>query len=288
MEHRSLAPIVMGVWAAESDQAPVAVSRPGGAPFAEIEAATRVGGRWIIATAQDPSESAATVLWELDGAAAREVRRFPRTLSDGGRRQTRLARRGGRAIGVAVDGQPDLARPPSVWVLGVDLESGVTLDPEPVASLTAWGREAPICTGDDSGWELDVPYPGTLDVQRGDAAPITLQTPIAHILASSDHVCRTLSRNGQSVRDGSSDRPGRANRRDAQPCPRARSGAALGGRQRDVGDAALSTSLLGAIDPSSTRRSRDRSCPGQRLSTLHAEPSATPVFPANWSWHEHC
>ena len=147
MEHRSLAPIVMGVWAAESDQAPVAVSRPGGAPFAEIEAATRVGGRWIIATAQDPSESAATVLWELDGAAAREVRRFPRTLSDGGRRQTRLARRGGRAIGVAVDGQPDLARPPSVWVLGVDLESGVTLDPEPVASLTAWGREAPICTG---------------------------------------------------------------------------------------------------------------------------------------------
>jgi hypothetical protein len=117
----------------ESDRPPVAVKTPSGAPFPDVDSAVRAGGRWIVMTTVAPWST----LWEIDGGWARELRRIPRAGLEGRNDgHGRLARRDdGRAIGVVVDGQPDVSVPPSRWVVPVELPSGATGDPEPLAPL---------------------------------------------------------------------------------------------------------------------------------------------------------
>ncbi len=146
-------------------------------PFGDVEAATRVGRRWYVATSAIAGELPATVLWQIDGALAREMARVPRSTgrwvdattnsesrSDpSAHTATQLARRAdGRALGVVVEGQPSDGRYlPSRWVLPVDLETGAMGDPEPLGTTDLSDRPpVTLCQGDEAGWVLDVSWTG--------------------------------------------------------------------------------------------------------------------------------
>ncbi len=151
----------------ESGRAPAWVPSPAES-FESVGAATRLAGQWYLATSQRPLEPLATVLWKLDGSVARELARLPRVALDG-RRPVRLARRSdGRALGIAVEGQPDLDRDASLWVVGVDADSGEVSDPAELAPLASADGSLSTCTGDEPGWALEMPYPGSVEVRIGE------------------------------------------------------------------------------------------------------------------------
>ncbi|MGD0524731.1 MAG: hypothetical protein ABSE49_06295, partial [Polyangiaceae bacterium] len=131
---RPAAPVSVDVLALETDRPPLEVHRPGGDPFPEVEAAARVGGRWVLATWQAPGELPATVVWLADGGQAREVARVPRAAIEA-RPALRIGKRSdGHTVGLVVDGQPDGERAATMrWVVSVDLESGAVGEPEPLA-----------------------------------------------------------------------------------------------------------------------------------------------------------
>ncbi len=177
------------VFALESDRAPVEEHRPAGEPFGEVQGATRVAGRWYLATAQSGAEQAATVLWALDGGTAREIARLPRS---GGETPsaTRLSHRtDGGAIGLVVEGQSRLdgGKPPR-WVVAVDLESGTVSEPEPLAPADLANPATAFCTGDDSGWVIDLAYSGGIHVNVG-SWTVSLQSPVARLRLSRSGAC---------------------------------------------------------------------------------------------------
>jgi hypothetical protein len=174
----------------ESDRAPLEARRPGGDPFPDLEGATRVSGRWYVSTSQPTGDLAATVVWALDGASVREVARLPRPGSEK-RAATRLARRAdGRAVGLVVEGQPDsLGGATMRWVVGIDLESGAVSDPEPLAPVDFSDREVSLCTGDDGGWTLDVPYPGAVHLHGGAGGEVSLESVLARVRLTRDRAC---------------------------------------------------------------------------------------------------
>ncbi len=175
-------------WCLESGHAPVEVRRAGGEPLPEIQAALRVEGHWVLATPQPGAENGSAVLWVLDGAMAREVARIPRA---GGNVATRLhlARRSeGRGVALAVEGQPDATRPPSMWLMEVDLSTGTAGDPTPLAVFDIYDRSFAACTGDDSGWEIERPYPRTVELElRGWSAKLRGAT--ARVRLTGEHAC---------------------------------------------------------------------------------------------------
>src|SRR5262249_47729254 len=84
----------------EGDRAPVEIRRADGEPFGEIEGVVRTAGRWFLATPPSVGAPApVTVIWQVEGAVARELVRVPRALGDGAPSgRTKLARRSdGRA-----------------------------------------------------------------------------------------------------------------------------------------------------------------------------------------------
>jgi hypothetical protein len=173
----------------ESDRAPVEVTRPGGDPFPDVEAVARVGDRWYFATAQSAGELPAAIVWLVDGVSAREVGRVPRAGLDT-KSPVRLARRAdGRAVGVVVEGQPEADRPPpQLWVTSLDLETGIVGEPERLAPVDLSDRAVSICTGDDGGWVLDLPYPGSVRVAMGVwTSPV--QASLARVRLSRDRAC---------------------------------------------------------------------------------------------------
>jgi len=185
---RSQAAAGADVLVLESDRPPVEVQRPGGDPFPEVEAAARLAGRWYVATTQSPGERGATVLWTLDGTAARELGRVPRAGFET-RPPVHLARRGdGAALGLVFEGQAD-RRGPMLWVVGVDLETGAIGDAEPLAPADLSDRAVSICSGDDGGWEVDLPYPSAVKLRTSNGWSAGLQSTMARMRISSDHAC---------------------------------------------------------------------------------------------------
>jgi hypothetical protein len=175
--------------ALDSGHAPRAIRRADGDVFPDIEAVRQFGGRWYVVSAQAPSEIAATVVWRLDGDSAREVGRFPR-LGPQGRMAAHLARRAqGHAIGVVVEGRPDATQPPRLWLDSVDPETGEIAAPEPLAPLDFGGGAADICTGDDDGWQLDLPYAGNVQIDLLPHATAELQSVLLTIRVSSSSAC---------------------------------------------------------------------------------------------------
>jgi hypothetical protein len=156
------------VFELEADRAPVEVRRADGEPFGEIEGIVRAAGRWFIATPPGPgTTSPTTVIWQIEGAIARELVRVARTVPDSqtspnGR--SRLARRSdGRSIGLVVDGGPTAERSSNVrWVLPIDLESGALGEPEPLGYVDLAGRTLDACTDDTIGWVLDTSMPSSV------------------------------------------------------------------------------------------------------------------------------
>ncbi|HEY8040465.1 MAG TPA: hypothetical protein VIF15_11755, partial [Polyangiaceae bacterium] len=176
--------------ALETDRAPVEVRRPGGDAFADVEGAARIAGRWYVATMQSAGELAASVVWAIDGGVAREIARVPRVGFEA-RPALHIARRtDGRALGLVVDGQPDAERGTTMrWVVGVDLDSGAVGDPEPLAPVDLSGRTVTACAGDDAGWQVDLPYPGTIRVRSAPAWSAVLQSPVARLRLSRERAC---------------------------------------------------------------------------------------------------
>ncbi len=172
----------------ESGRAPLWVTSP--SEWVEsVEAAARLGDRWYVATSQKPLEPVATVLWTLDGSTAHELARLPRVGLEG-RRQVRLARRSdGRALGIAVEGQPSIDADASIWVAGVDGDTGEVSDPSELAPLDSADGAFHICGGDEPGWVLDLPYPGSVEIRIGERWGANLSGTTARVRLSASQAC---------------------------------------------------------------------------------------------------
>ena len=163
-------PGTVAVEVLESDRPALEVKRVGGLELPDLQGAVRSGGRWYVATAQPSGDLAATVLWVIDGAVAREVGRVPRVAPETGG-PLRLARRVGGAASVAlVATAQDPDRASVLWASRFDPEARSFADPEPLAAVDLTDRPAGVCGGDDAGWEVEGLYPGAVDVHVGAAA----------------------------------------------------------------------------------------------------------------------
>jgi hypothetical protein len=219
----------------ESGRPPAWVHSPNES-FEPIEAAARLGGRWYVATSQRPLEPPATVLWTVDGSAAHELARLPRISSDT-RRRVRLGRRSdGRSLAVAVEGQPNVIQDASLWLVGVDTDTGEVSDPAPLAALSALGAPDsgfPLCGGDEPGWILDLPYPASIDVRIGEHWRASLVGATTRVRLSSSRAC-------VEAVAGSTDR-------EAETAPPELSRGSRAASERGAGSEGRSSSAISAI-----------------------------------------
>jgi hypothetical protein len=194
------------VFVLEADRAPFEVRRTGGDALPDVEGAARIGGRWYLATTQGPGELAATVVYALDGAVAHELARVPRAGYEG-RPTLRLARHtDGRSLGLVVDGQADTERGVAWrWVVGIDLASGAAGDPEPLAPVDLSDRPVALCTGDDTGWQVELPYSGSVRVRVPPAFESSVQSTIVRVRLSRERAC--VERLLGSIDSGASSAP---------------------------------------------------------------------------------
>jgi hypothetical protein len=172
----------------ESGHPPAWVRAPADS-FETVEAAARMEGRWYIATSQRSREPPATVLWTLDEPVARELARLPRLALEPRPRVHLALRSDGRAVGIAVEGQPDLARDGSIWIVGVDPDTGEVSDPSPLAALGAVDGALAICAGDEPGWVLDLSYPASVDIRIGENWAATLAGVTTRVRMSAGRAC---------------------------------------------------------------------------------------------------
>jgi hypothetical protein len=174
----------------ETDRPPIEARRASGDSLPDVEAATRVGGVWYIATTQGPGELAAMVVWSLEGAVAHEIARVPRAGFEA-RPAVHLARRlDGRALGLVVDGPRDELQGTALrWVAAVDLESNSVGAPEPLAPADLSDRTVSLCTGDDDGWVVDLPYPGTVRLHMSPGWESELDSTFARMRISHERTC---------------------------------------------------------------------------------------------------
>jgi hypothetical protein len=134
-------------------------------------------------------ELPATIVWALDASGAREVARIPRTGIDG-RPTSVLARRSdGRALGVVVDGQPDDQGFVTRWVESVDLETGALGQPEPLAPTELSDRPVTLCSGDDAGWVVDLPFSGQVSLKVGAVWEAQAQSSNVRLRLSRGRAC---------------------------------------------------------------------------------------------------
>jgi hypothetical protein len=172
----------------ETGRAPTSVRAPPDS-FEAVEAAARLGGRWYVvasARARDPS---AAVVWSVEGAEAHELARVPRVGLDAHPRLYLSRRSDGRALGVAVEGQPDVSRAASLWMMGIDPDSGEASEPTALVSLDAADHAVPACEGDETGWVLDWPYPASVEIRMGERWTASLVGVTARIRVSAARAC---------------------------------------------------------------------------------------------------
>jgi hypothetical protein len=177
----------------EADRAPIEIRRADGEPFVEIDAVTRAGGRWYLATpAPQGAAAPTTTIYQVDGGVARELVRVARAAVETGRPTgTRLARRSdGRALGLVVDGQPTAERSTATrWVLPLDLETGRVGDPELLGYADLAGRPLEACTDDVVGWSFDTSLPSTTVRLRVPQGGGSLHTVYARVRLSATRAC---------------------------------------------------------------------------------------------------
>jgi hypothetical protein len=173
----------------ETNRAPVEVHHSGGDPFADLQGAVRLAGHWYMATAQAQGELPATVLWLVDGNLAREVARLPRIGTEPLPSVRLAGRADGRTVGVVMDGQPSTDGEPVIrWVFPVDVETGAVGEAEPLGPADLSDRSVSACAGDDSGWLVELPYPGQASLRIG-VYSSSLQIPFVRMRLSRDTAC---------------------------------------------------------------------------------------------------
>jgi hypothetical protein len=185
-------PGTVGVQTLEADRPPVDVKRPDNHDLPDLQGAVRSGGRWYVSSAQPSGEPAATVVWVLEGAVAREVGRVPRVGPENAG-PARLARRvgeGSASVALVATGQ-DPDRGAVLWVSRLDLEGHTFGDPEPLAPVDLSDRTVTACAGDDPGWEVQTPYPGVVDVHASgsDGWSSRLQGAMARLRLTPSGAC---------------------------------------------------------------------------------------------------
>jgi hypothetical protein len=177
------------LYALDTGRPPRPIHRADGDVFPDILSAVLVAGRWYLATSSLASQIAATVVWEIDGESAREIARLPKAGPEG-RATLRLARRaGGRGLALIVDGRPDATMPARMWLVTVDPSSGETGAPEALAPLDLGGRPPAACSGDEDGWEVEVPYAGAVELTIGPGSQLPVQTPTATLRLVGANAC---------------------------------------------------------------------------------------------------
>jgi hypothetical protein len=193
---RRTSPIEAVVIELEADRPPLEVKRADGEPFGEIESAVRASGHWFVTTTQSAGEIPAAVVWLVEGGIARELARVPRAGIDGKGPPVRLARRSdGRAVGIVVDGQPGAERStPLRWLLAIDADTGTPGELEALGAADFADRDAvALCTGDEAGWVVDVPWTGTVRMQIGGVANATsartMRSGYARMRLTKDRAC---------------------------------------------------------------------------------------------------
>jgi hypothetical protein len=193
---RRSSPIEAVVIELEADRPTLEIQRADGEPFGEIESAVRVSGHWFLTTTQNPGEIPAAVVWLVEGGVARELARVPRAGIEGKAPAVRLARRSdGRAIGIVVEGQPGAERStPLRWLLAIDADTGAAGELEPLGASDFADRDAvSLCTGDEAGWIVDVPWTGAVRMQIGGAATPTsartMRSAYARMRLTRDRAC---------------------------------------------------------------------------------------------------
>jgi hypothetical protein len=174
----------------ETNRPPLEVRGSRGEPVAELDGAVRMAGHWYLATPQASGELPALVVWLVDGGTAREIARLPR-LGIEPRASVRLAsREDGRTLGVVVDGEPSTDGAPAArWVFPVDAETGAVSEPEPLGAADLSDRPLTLCTAEDTGWQLELPYPSSVQVRIGPLYRAYLQSPYARIRLSQEAAC---------------------------------------------------------------------------------------------------
>ena len=149
----------------EDGQAPTEIRRADGEAFGRIEAALRHEGRWFALTESTEPAAPSVILWQIEGAVAREVIRLPRAWSEGTSRPSaslRLARRDAEGlVGIVVEGVAGpTTRGASRFVAAIDPQAGRLISVEALGSTDWGGKPLVACTGDDGGWAVDLPLAG--------------------------------------------------------------------------------------------------------------------------------
>jgi hypothetical protein len=196
----------LAVFALEADRSPLELRRGDGEPFTIVDAAVRSGDHWYLASAPE-GEVPYTLVWQVDGAVAREITRIPRIGADARATTTvspygyptpynvaqqtgaRMARRSdGRAVGFVVDGQSGADSRAQRWVLPIDVESGAAQEPELLGPTDMSDRTLVPCLGDEPGWVLDAPLSQTVRLQVG-ARSASVYQPLARLRVSRQSAC---------------------------------------------------------------------------------------------------
>jgi hypothetical protein len=174
----------------ETNRPPLEVHRSGGEPVADLDGAVRMAGHWYLATPQAAGELPALVVWLVDGGTVREIARLPR-LGVEPRAAVRLAsREDGRTLGVVLDGEASTDGAPATrWVFPVDVESGAVSEPEPLGAVDLNDRPLTLCTADDTGWQLELPYPSSVQVRLGASYRAYVQSPFVRMRLSRTAAC---------------------------------------------------------------------------------------------------
>jgi hypothetical protein len=177
------------VFLLQADRQPVEVVRADRQPIGAIEDSLRVGGRWIFATAQGSGQPSSAVVWTLDEGVMRELARLPRSVL-GERAPVRLARRSDAdAVGLMAEGQVDASsRRSPMWVTPIALGSGVTDEPQELAPVTRDASSVPLCSLEDPGWVVDMPYAGVVRIVL-DGRWTRLYSPLAQLRISRTGWC---------------------------------------------------------------------------------------------------
>jgi hypothetical protein len=170
----------------ESGRAPTLVRAPPDS-FEAVGAAARLGGRWYVVSSAKAEDRSDAVVWSVEGAEAHELARVPRVGLDAHPRLYLSRRSDGRALGVAVEGQPDVSRAASLWMMGIDPDSGEASEPTALVPLD--DHAVPACEGDETGWVLDWPYPASVEIRIGERWTASLSGVTARIRLSATRAC---------------------------------------------------------------------------------------------------
>jgi hypothetical protein len=180
------------------ERPPVEVRRADGQPFGAIEAAVDTPHGWVLATQPAPGSGGAhSIVWRVEGNAARELARVPRTPTENQPpvfSKARLAhRRDGSAVGLVVESATPPGRTTGLrWLVPIDLESGRIEELISLGASDLSDRALEVCPESArraEGWVFDTSLSSSRIQMHSTRARLPLRTPLARIRMTGEHAC---------------------------------------------------------------------------------------------------